>query len=151
MSRFEWLVCERTSRWASALRMSFSASNMPIRLREIRHLGELEPELAERPTCLAAIEFDRANFADALRRLPIIRQKFSRVRCVALLDRSLAEDFADVRDVVVEAGAAAVAASPRRLDAILALGERHAATAETPAENMPLVAQVWASLPWQAG
>ena len=101
MSRVEWVVCERTSRWASALRMSFAASDVPYRLREVRYLAELEAELVDRPTCLAAIEFDRTNFAAALALLPVIRQRFPGVRSVALLDRSLASDFAAVRDAVV--------------------------------------------------
>jgi hypothetical protein len=150
MSRVEWVVCERTSRWASALRMSLATRDVPYRLREVRHLAELEAELAARPACLAAIEIDRSNFAAALALLPVIRRRFAGVRSVALLDRSLASDFAAVGDAVAEAGAAAMAASPRRLDAILALGERHAATTQTKGENMPLVARVWATLPWQA-
>jgi len=150
MSRVEWVVCERTSRWASALRMSLAASGMPYRLREIRHLAELERELAERPACLAAIEFDRKNFAAAVALLPMIRKSFPGVRSVALLDRSLSSDFAAVRDAVVEGGVAAVAASPRRLDAILALGQRHAAAAQTKDNTIPLVARIWATLPWQA-
>lgn len=150
MSRIEWIVCERTSRWASALRISFAASGVPFRLREIRHLEELAAELAKRPACLAAIEFDRTNFAAALALLSVIRKKFPDTRTIALLDRSLASEFAEVGNAAVEAGAAAVAASPRRLDAILALGERHAATERTKGERMPLVARIWATLPWQA-
>ncbi len=150
MSRIDWVVCERTSRWASALRMSFASSGVPYRLREVRHLAELESELADRPACLAAIEFDRTNFAAALALLPVIRKKTPGVRLVALFDRSLAESFTEVRDAVVEAGAAAVAASPRRLDAILALGQRHAAAVHGKDESLPLVARIWATLPWQA-
>jgi hypothetical protein len=150
MSRVEWVVCERTSRWASALRMACGARGMPYRLREIRHLAELEAELVKRPACLAAVEFDRANFAAALALLPAMRKKFPGARSVALLDRSLASDFAAVRDAVVEAGAAAVAASPRRLDAILALGQRHAATVHTKDESLPFAARIWTTLPWQA-
>jgi hypothetical protein len=150
MNRIELVVCERSSRWASALRLSFAASGTPFRLRETRHLEELAVELAERPACLAAIEFDHTNFAAALAELTVIRKKFPDVRTIALLDRSLMSEFAAVRDAVVEAGAAAVAASPRGLNSILALSERHAATKRTKDDGMPLVARIWATLPWQA-
>ena len=150
MNRVELVVCERSSRWASALRMSFAVSGRPCRLREIRHLVELEAELAKRRACLVAIEVDRTNFASALAQLTVIRKKLPGVRTIALLDRSLVSEFAAVRDAVVEAGAAAVAASPRGLDAILALSERHVAAERTKDDSLPLVARIWATLPWQA-
>ena len=146
----EWIVCERTSRWASALRMALARGEMPHRLRELRHLAELDAELAARPTALAAIEIHRGNFADLLAWLPTACERHDRARCVALLDRSLADNLDAACDALVEAGAPAIATSPRRLDAVIALGTRHAETARTIAENAPLMAQAWASLPWQA-
>jgi hypothetical protein len=154
MSRIEWVVCERTSRWAAALRMALAADELSCRLRELRHFIELDAELAARPTAVAAIEVHRGNFANVLCWLPRAREQFAEVRFVALLDRSLVVDktkeSADVGDALLEAGAALVVASPRRLEPILELGRRHAAAPPKTSENVRLVEQVWASLPWQA-
>jgi hypothetical protein len=151
MSRVEWIVCEQSCRWASALRMALASGELPHRLRELRHLAELDAELAARPTALAAIEIHRGNFAQLLAWLPAARERHVHARYVALLDRSLADDLDEVCDALVEAGAQAIATSPRRLDAVVALAARHAQTAGKIDENAPLAAQVWAALPWQAG
>ena len=151
MSRLEWIVCERTSRWASALRMALSSGETSHQLRELRHLAELDAALTARPTALAAIEVHRGNFAQWLAWLPVARERHVQARCVALVDRSLADDLEEVGDALVEAGAQAIATSPRRLDAVVALGARHAETVARIDVNASLAAQVWASLPWQAG
>jgi hypothetical protein len=147
----EWIVCEQSSRWASALRMALESGDAPYRLRELRHLTELDAELAARPTALAAIEVHRGSLAQLLAWLPNARERHVHARCVALLDRSLADDLEVVCDALIEAGAQAIATSPRRLETVVALGARHAETAKNIDENTPLAAQVWASLPWQAG
>lgn len=147
----EWIVCERTSRWASAFRMALASGEMPFRLRELRHLTELDAELAARPTALAAIEVHRGNFAPLLAWLPVARDRHGRARCVALVDRSLADDIDALCDALIEAGAQAIATSPRCLDAVVDLAARHAETAGKIGENTSLVDRVWASLPWQAG
>ena len=151
MSRVEWTVCERTSRWASAMRIALAADGTPHRLRETRSLSELEAELVDRPTSLTAIEVHRGNLADVLAWLPNARQRFTRPCFVALLDRTLADDMGSVGDVLIEAGAQSIATSPRRLDEILSLARRHAANPRITDENVPLTARVWATLPWQAG
>jgi hypothetical protein len=153
MSCCEWIVCEHSSRWASALRLALASGGTRYRLRETRHLAGLAAELAEQPTSLAAIEVRRGNLADILAWLTTARQTFPRARCVALLDRSLAKDAEQVGDALFEAGAQAIAASPRRLDTVLALGQRHAAAVAQHSpltdDNLSFTAQVWASLPWQ--
>ncbi len=147
----EWIVCEQSSRWASALRRALESGDTPHRLRELRHLAELDAELAARPRALAAMEVDRGNFAQLLAWLPAARERHVRARYVVLLDRSLADDLEVVCDALVEAGAQATATSPRRLDAVVALGTRHARTNGRIDENASFVDQVRASLPWQAG
>jgi hypothetical protein len=146
----EWIVCERTTRWASALRMQLVEGGIPHRIRELRHLSELDAELAERPTAVAAIEVHRGNFAELLSWLPNDAERHPRARAVVLVDRTLSEHSAEVCDALVEAGAQAVATSPRRLEAIVACGARHAAIAEKTGPNASLADRVQASLPWQA-
>ena len=128
----EWIVCERTSRWASALRMAVGLpSDLPHRLRELRHLAELDAELAERPTALAAIEVHRGNFADLLAWLPASPRAALPTPARSRSARSFALGSRSAKSATrcVEAGAQAIATSPRRLDAIVALAVRHAATA----------------------
>ena len=149
MSRSEWIVCERTSRWASAMRLELAAEGSPIRLRETRSLSELTANLLEDSTGLSAVEVHRGNFADVLAWLTSARRRCDRGRLVALLDRSLASHATAARDALVEAGAEAIANSPRRLSTILAVGARHGQLALETDENVPYLAQVWASLPWQ--
>ena len=150
MRPLEILVCERTSRWASALRMELASVDLLHRLRELRHLAELDAELDERPAALVAVEVRRGNFAELLAWLPAARRRHCRARFVALVDHSLLDHQCEVGDALVEAGVQASATSPRRLETIVAIGKRHAATAEKTDESAPLVTQVWASLPWQA-
>jgi hypothetical protein len=151
MTPLEIIVCERTSRWASALRMELASVDLPHRLRELRHLAELDAELDERPGALVAVEVRRGNFAELLAWLPAARRRHCRARYVALVDDSLLDHQSEVGDALVEAGVQAIATSPRRLETIVAIGMRHAATAGKTDENAPLATQVWASLPWQAG
>jgi hypothetical protein len=150
MSRIEWIVCERTSRWASALRLAFATEDAPPRVRELRHLAELDAELLARPTALAAIEIHRGNFAQLLAWLPAARGRHARACSIALLDRSLTDELEQVTAALLEAGAQAIASSPRRLDAILSLGQQHARITGIIGPNARLDEAVWASLPWQA-
>jgi hypothetical protein len=149
VSRVELMVCERTSRWASALRMALAGAGEPCRLRETRRLAELDAELAERPIGIAAIEIHGDNFAAVLDWLPKARQRYARTRFVALADRSLADDWEAVTDALTEAGVDALAASPRRLGAVLDVARLQAQLPVILDESEPITARVWASLPWQ--
>jgi hypothetical protein len=130
--------------------MALAAAELPQRLRELRHLAELDAKLAETPAAIAAIEVHHANFAAVLAWLPARHRLREQARWIALLDRSLAADRQAVCDVLVEAGVAAIAVSPRRLSEVVALGVRLAGVAEKCEVNTPFAAQVWAALPWQA-
>ena len=71
MSRVEWIVCERSGRWAAAVRAARSADRLG-RLRTFRafmkcgNWSELRERLAERPDGLALVEAQRENFGDTL-------------------------------------------------------------------------------------
>ena len=149
MSRVELIVCERTSRWAAALRMALAAAGEPCQLRETRRLPELDTELSERPVSIAAIEVHRDNLANVLDWLPKARQRLARTRYVALADRSLAADWDAVADALTEAGVDALSSSPRRLEAVLDLARLQAKMPVIVDESEPLTTRVWASLPWQ--
>lgn len=146
----EWIVCERTNRWVSALRMALANGDGAFRIRELRRTAELDGELAERPETIIALEVRRDNFAELVAWLAAARKRHLHARSVALVDRSIDSHVVEVGDVLVEAGAAAVATSPRQLSSVLALARRHAETMGKSAENSSLLAGTWAALPWQS-
>lgn len=169
MSRCEWIVCERSGRWAATLRMALgrqtTASDPLPRLHEVRSLGELTARLDARPSSLGLIEVHYGNLGAALAWLAEAVRRCPQARFVALLDHSLVhfqetmassrhDDRHNVRDALLEAGAADVAHSPRHLQGVLALGRRQAAFQSghhvAPTEEESFEAWAWASLPWQA-
>ena len=140
----EWIVCERTSRWASALRMALRGQRTRrIGCAKFAILAELDAELAERPTCARG---DRSSIAAISPTCwPGCRRPSATFRGCAL--RRTLGSFArggfrrDVCDALVEAGAA----GDRRLAAATGRrswpsAQRHAATrSKMPAESAPLV------------
>jgi hypothetical protein len=170
MTDCQWIICERSSRWAAAFRVAFHrdrrSNECQLRLIEVRSLNELSENLANRPASLAAIEIRRANFGTILNWLAAETKKSAAVRCVALLDHSLlpnpwdaaasdSNSFDDICNALREAGAVDVISSSRRLASAIELGRRHVTaipqkTARRDAEKS-FAANAWAALPWQAG
>ena len=170
MNDSDWIVCERSNRWAAALRLVLDGQNRVDgrrrRLREVRTLADLAASLTEGQMCLACIEVRPASLGDVLAWLAKAEQEFGETRFVALLDYSLQPDpwaavesrlnkLGDLSDALVEASAALVVTSPRRLDPCIELGRRpakHLQPRRTSDDaEMTLTSRVWASLPWQAG
>jgi hypothetical protein len=145
----EWIVCERSSRWASALRMALGGERR-FQIRELRHTAELDGELAERPDAIVALEVRRDNFAELVAWLVAAHKRHLHSRSVALVDHSIDSHLDEVRDALVEAGVAAVATSPRQLANVIALAARHAEIAGKAGPNASPLVTAWASLPWQS-
>lgn len=149
MSCIKWIVCERAPRWSAALRMALAAEDAAARLVEIRMLSELDGAIDGRPHTVAAIEVHAVNFAAVLNWLPAARTRHATASFAALIDGS----FAGVADGTIaalfEAGAQAVAASSRRLEAVLALGRKHRQLSASFSRGSTVLDEVWASLPWQ--
>jgi hypothetical protein len=169
MSVCDWIICERTSRWASVMRLTLErhapADGRTEHIYEVRNRHDLAARLAARPDALVAIEVDRANFAEVLTWLAAASRQFPRTRFMAMLDRSLCEDWEtgagggrnesrDVEHALVEAGALLVVRSPRQCVELVELAHRHAAAcaADLAAarDDRSPTEQVWALLPWQA-
>lgn len=150
MSRVEWIVCERTPRWSAALRMALAAEDAAARLIEIRMLSELDAAIAGRPHAVATIEVHAGNFAAVLNWLPAARDRHTTASFAALVDSSLSGVSDGTVATLSEAGAQAVAASPRRLEAVLALGRKHGQLSASSGRGSTVLDEVWASLPWQA-
>jgi hypothetical protein len=170
VTKGNWIVCEGSQRWSSALRLRLGKRD-PVgkrlhRLVEVRGLAEITPWLSEQPTSLVCIEVDQANFADVLAWLPAARCDFDHARLIALADYSLQPSpwethrearvsWQDADAALREAGAAMVVQSPRDLGPLENFGRRHAASVSSMQlandPHVPLTAKMWASLPWQAG
>ena len=168
MNRCDWIVCERTNRWAAALRVAVARQSQPFpampRLIEVRSLGELSQRLAASPAALACCEVHAGNLADSLRWIGDTRRCFPLARILALVDDSLracaaanAEVSAVDRNLIVDAlcevGAIDVADSPRYLHHVLAVAKQHAA-APSPRNSYnsdpPLLEWALEQLPWQS-
>jgi hypothetical protein len=158
MNGCELIVCESTSRWAGALRLALARDSLVraggVRLYETRQLNDLTQRLTERSHSLAAIEVREDNVGEVLGWLTWATGRFGRVRCVALLDRSLVSDERDVVDALCEAGALEVARSPRQLHSVVELFRRQATLSSRVGSSLradlPWRELVWQSLPWQA-
>ncbi|HJQ79018.1 MAG TPA: hypothetical protein VJ828_03640 [Lacipirellulaceae bacterium] len=170
MSEIDLLVCERTGRWAAALRAGVARqarlNSREPRIHEARSLEEFAKRLETWPLGLALLEVHLTTLSKRLSWLADHSRRFPRIRFVALLDDALG--FAASREIkrpsspsqnvvaaLLEAGAADFAHSPRRLKHVFALAERHAAIAAD-ANPQPNPAQsiadwAWSQLPWQIG
>lgn len=169
MNGCEWIVCESTTRWAAALRLALerrlAVEGRTVRLYETRHWNDLASRLRERPDSFVAAEVREENLAEVFSGLLVAVRHYPRARFVALLDRSLlggrkdgtstsGERLHDVCDALREAGVLEFAHSPRHLGNIVVLFRRHEALSTRMdfrlSADLPVRAQVWASLPWQA-
>src|SRR5262245_47205189 len=95
MRQVEWIVCERSGRWAAAIRSAVSRSSWPSsdipRIYEVRQLTDLKERLEVRPEVIALVESQRENFADVLFWLAEAVQDHRSARFVALVDRRIWE------------------------------------------------------------
>ena len=159
MTCCDWIICERAPRWTPAIRLAIecdsSITSTGVRLREVRRLGELTAELAQRSGNLVAVEIDAANFAAVLSWLATVERQFATARCVALLDSSFSSSrIKELSAALYEAGAVAIATSPRQIAGILEVARQHAESmpiSGSATEDASLAALVWGSLPWQDG
>jgi hypothetical protein len=150
-----WIVCEKSGRWAAALRIALGqekALARAPRISEVRNLGELDAAISDQAAILGFIEVRPDNLAAVLELLTENPHPY--VRCITLLDDSLA-GCQLVADVLREAGAAQVIDSPRRIHAALKFAELAAASStKLPPGNNELESfteRAWAALPWQDG
>jgi hypothetical protein len=166
----EWIVCERTSRWAAGLRTILARHAIPHqsvhRIVEVRSLAELAARLNERPASIALVEVNDRNLAACLKWLADAQDLSPHACFVALLDESLvspaesrpepdAAGHHDIVSVLLEAGTVGVVDSPRHLHRILETAERHwsrnRVDGASSARSRPLVEWAKSLLPWQDG
>lgn len=133
------IVCERSGKWAAALRRTLARD---VSVRETRSLTECVAELQTAPTSFLVVEVTATNLPAAFELLARVNAEFRWARVAVVAERALAECEWGLR----EAGAIHFATSPRKAAELARLAERHAALA--PGAKRSLAAQVWDSLPW---
>jgi hypothetical protein len=140
MSTARLILCEKSSRWAVALRRTLGPDQHV--LRQTRSLAECGRELAAAPASLVAIECTDENLDKAVLAINEWATHYPHARFAAVFDSSLAA----AEPLLREAGAAAVIDSPRQALALARLALGHVARA--PAGDLPLVESIRQRLPW---
>ena len=133
------IVCERTGRWAVALRRELAEPG--VRVWETRTLADCRDELIANPASFAAIELG-ANVAGLLRLLAMQQRQLPAARLAVVANRSQA----GYEWLMREAGAVHFLCSPREVAVLARLACRH--LAEVPPPQQSLAERIWASLPW---
>lgn len=147
MSMCRLIVCEKTSRWATALRSALASelAGQPPPIAETRSLSQAEAALCASPASLVAFEITAANLAAALDFLDRARRQFSSAQFVALLPA----DKTAAAPLLREAGAIDVATSVFEANRVARLTRRHFALAPT-APQQTISALLTQRLPWSA-
>jgi hypothetical protein len=158
-SRIQWIVCERTSRWAAALRVGLarrsSERRIPLlnaQIYEVRSLSDLEAAMNEHAHSLGLVEVRNDNLGSVLE---LIAKGWRRgARLIVLLDADAKATLSV--DALTEAGALAVVESPRHIDTALRLADRFSRRRPQPVlpnGGEETIASVFdrarAALPWQ--
>jgi hypothetical protein len=166
-TRTSWLICEKTGRWAAAMRVALSRRSQPreqplagSRIHEVRTFEAFNIALQESSFSIALVETTNDNLAAVL---DLLARSGQGSCIVALLDESLFHDSrqksrrsldaALIANALSEAGASAIVRSPRHIADLLPLGikcsasQRHFGAAGS--EHVTFVDWARAALPWQ--
>jgi hypothetical protein len=119
MSDARVIVCEKTGRWAIALRRALN--DPPEHISETRSFQACWLELEQHPASLVALEFFPDDLETLLRRMMGLQRRYRRARVVVLGERGSEH----CEWVLREAGAVHVLFSPRSLVATARLVKRH--------------------------
>jgi hypothetical protein len=133
------IVCERTGRWAVALRRELGTAG--VRVWETRTLADCRDELIENPASFVVVELG-ANPRGLLRLLVSQSHRFPAARLAVVADRS----HGNYESLMREAGAVHFLCSPRQAGLLARLACRH--LAEVPPPQQSMAERIWAGLPW---
>ncbi len=134
------LACERTARWAIALRRELAETG--IRVWETRTLGDCGTLLGESPASFIVLELNKKNIEKILGFIRDWQMEFPSFRFAVAADR----DLAPYKWFMLEAGAAEFICSIRKIGALARTACRH--LARVPPLPQTLTDRIWASLPW---
>ena len=134
------ILCEKTSRWAVALRRALGPRQHV--LSQTRSLTECSRELASSPASLVAVECTAANLDQVLVAIGEWSRRYPHARMAVVVDSPLEPAEAMLR----EAGAVCVLLSLRQAPTLSRLARRHLARA--PQSELPLRESILERLPW---
>ena len=134
------IVCERSGRWAVALRRELAGSG--VRVYETRTVGECWETLARTPAGFVIAELTGPGASELLRRMAHLERDFPLARVAIVAERALH----GCEWLMREAGAVHFTCSPRQLGPMARLACRH--LRRVPATQRTITEQIWASLPW---
>ncbi|MGD0383600.1 MAG: hypothetical protein ABSA77_08775 [Thermoguttaceae bacterium] len=134
------VVCERTGRWAAALRGELSGAG--LRVWETRSLTDCGTLLAESPASFAVLELSEKKIGEILDFIRNWQADFPLFCFAVVADRNLAY----YKWFMHEAGAADFICSVRKIGAVARTACRHLAHA--PPLPQSLTERIWANLPW---
>jgi hypothetical protein len=121
MPHVKVILCEKSGRWAAALRRALR--DEPPSISETRSLSQCEEALAVEPAALVAIEVNSKTLDPLVQIIARVRKERPFARVVALLDSGL--DHAE--PVLREAGAVDIFPSLRDAPMLAQLARRHLA------------------------
>lgn len=134
------IVCEKTSRWAVALRRALGQRGDV--LLETRSLPECLRQLEATPASLVAVESTAANLEAVLAAFPAWSRRFAGCRLIALADPAMKPAHLLLR----EAGASAVLFTTRKAPQAARFACRHLSL--VPPEDLSLRETILGRLPW---
>lgn len=134
------IVCERSGRWAAALRREMGGAGTLI--QEARSLRGAWDLLDGSPASFVLVELTRPGVADLLRRMARLQRDYPLARVAIVADRRLGS----FEWLMREAGAVHFTCSPRQLGPVFWLACRH--LAQSPPPRRSAAERILASLPW---
>jgi len=137
------VVCERTGRWAAALRRELSGAG--LRVWETRIMSDCSELLAESPASFAIVELNERKIKETWGFISNWQAEFPLFRFAVVADR----DLASYKWLMQEAGAADFICSVRKIGALARTACRH--LAQVPPLPQSLTERIWANLPWGKG
>jgi hypothetical protein len=140
MAVARFLICERSGRWAVALR-GVGQPGDP-RVWETRSPEDCWRELEASPHSIVAVEATIANVESLVRWMKRVESGFPRAHVIVLAQRGLESGQWLLR----EAGARHVVFSPRDLRGVARMVRRHLAA--MPADDDSTRQRIWRQLPW---
>lgn len=140
--QISWMVCERTGRWAAALRVAITRDEVSRRkvtrahsthrVTEFRSLPTLRGSLPKGRLAIVLVEVGNENLADVLELFSTHHDQ--NLRFAALMDdswktstgrtKSIVRDPDSVSDALLEAGAADILQTPRQIARLFPLAAR---------------------------
>jgi hypothetical protein len=137
------VLCERTGRWAAALRGELAGAGLHV--WETRTMDDCGTLLAESPASFAVLELSEKKIGEILDFIGNWQAEFPLFRFAVVADR----DLAPYKWFMYEAGAADFICSVRKIGAVARTACRH--LAQAPPLPQSLTERIWANLPWGRG